>query len=46
MNTSFEKRHLGYTLYLYVAANITNYKCDNYESKDRSFLDLIAKYHK
>ena len=39
----YQNWHLDYRLNLLdAAASITNYKCDNYASKDKSFLDFSA----
>jgi hypothetical protein len=39
----YQKWHLEYKFTLDAAANITNHKCENFASKDKSFLDLSAK---
>ena len=39
----YQKWHLDYRFNLDAAASITNHKCENYASKDKSFLDLSAK---
>ncbi len=39
----YQKWHLEYKFNLDAAANITNHKCENFASKDKSFLDLFAK---
>jgi hypothetical protein len=39
----YQKWHLEYKFNFDAAANITNHKCDNFESKDKSFLDRSAK---
>ncbi len=39
----YQKLHLDYRFNLDAAASISNHKCDNYASKDKSFLDLFAK---
>jgi hypothetical protein len=39
----YQKWHLDYRFNLDACANIANHKCENYASKDKSFLDLSAK---
>ena len=39
----YQKWHLDYKFNLDAAASILNHKCDNYASKDKSFLDLSAE---
>jgi len=38
----YQKWHLDYKFNLLAAASITNHKCDNYASKNKSLLDLYA----
>jgi hypothetical protein len=39
----YRKWHLDYRFNLDAAASITNHKCNNYASKDKSFLELSAE---
>ncbi len=39
----YQKWHLDHRFNLDAAASIKNHKCDNYASKDKSFLDLSAE---
>jgi len=39
----YQKWHLDYRFNLDACASIANHKCENYASKDESFLDLSAK---
>jgi hypothetical protein len=39
----YQKWHLDYKFNLDAAASIINHKCENYASKDKSFLDLSAE---
>ena len=39
----YQKWHLDYKFNLDAAASVSNHKCENYASKDKSFLDLSAK---
>ncbi len=39
----YQKWHLEYKFNMDAAVNITNHKCENFASKDKSFLDLSAK---
>ena len=39
----YQKWHLDYKFNLDACASIANHKCENYASKDKSFLDLSAK---
>ncbi len=39
----YKKWHLKYKFNLNADANITNHKCEDFASKDKSFLDLSVK---
>jgi hypothetical protein len=39
----YKKGHLDYRFNLDACASVANHKCENYASKDKSFLDLSAK---